>query len=129
MFKAFHDAVFSYGAVRFNRQVNRTAPHSTILPLTKPHRTVYRRILEKKQPAPHRTVKKRKRTAPHRRNIKKETKNCTALHRRIWWPSVEQAFLMMRTDLIRRKKTPHTVSSNYVVRAKCHRLYKYGDSD
>ena len=33
--KAFYGAVFSYGAVGFNR----TAPHRTILPLTKPHRT------------------------------------------------------------------------------------------
>ena len=39
------------GVVRFNR----TAPHRTILPLTKPHRTApHRRILDKKNP--HRAV-------------------------------------------------------------------------
>ena len=38
--KAFDGAVFPYGAVRRGAvRFNRTAPHRTILPLTKPHRT------------------------------------------------------------------------------------------
>ena len=49
--KAFYGVFFSYGAVRFSR----TAPHLTVLPLTKPHRTApYRKIIEKSKP--HRTA-------------------------------------------------------------------------
>ena len=123
--KAFHGVVFSYAVVRFGA-VNHSAPHHTILPLTKPHRTAsHRRILEKNNPhrtaphrtAPHRTAKK-KRTTPHRRIIP---------HRRVWWQSVEQAFLTVRIELIRREKAPRTVSSNHVNRVKCCDLY--GDSD
>ena len=49
-------------------------------------------------------------TAPHR--TAPQEKKRTAPHRRIWWQSVEQAFLSVRIELIRRKKTPRTVSSN-----------------
>ena len=40
---------------------------------------------------------------------------------------VEQAFLTVRMELIRRKKTPRTVSSNYVKSVKCRDLYDESD--
>ena len=69
------------------------------------NRTVDSRI---KKSAPHRTLKNKK---------------CTAPHRKIWLPSVEQACLTVRIELIRRTKPPRTVSSNYVNRVKCNDLY------
>ena len=97
IFKAFYGAIFL--AVRCGEVWNRTAPH--------------RRILDKKiRIAPHRRVIKNKRTAPHGR---------------IWWQSVEQAFLTVQIELIRRKKPPRTVPSNYVNRVKCHDLYDESD--
>ena len=56
-----------------------------------------------------------------------EKKKRIAPHRRIRWQSVEQAFLTVWIELIRRKKPPRTVSSNYVDRAKYHDLQD--DSD
>ena len=59
-------------------------------------------------------------TAPHRTAGLSKKKKRTAPRSRVWWQSVEQAFLTVRIELIRRKKTPRTVSSNHVGRAKCH---------